>query len=79
MTRFAALLVAGFCAAPFLSPALAQYPNKSIRLIVPAAPGGGTDIGTRSVVPALAENLGQAVVIENRGGAGGIVGSEIVA
>ena len=79
MTRFAALLVASFLAAPFVSSAFAQYPNKSIRLIVPAAPGGGTDIVTRSVVPALAENLGQAVVIENRGGAGGIVGSEIVA
>jgi tripartite-type tricarboxylate transporter receptor subunit TctC len=59
--------------------ASAQYPNRPIRLIVPAAPGGGTDISTRSIVPALQENLGQSVVIENRGGAGGIIGTDVVA
>jgi tripartite-type tricarboxylate transporter receptor subunit TctC len=63
----------------FASIAWAQYPNKPIRLIVPAAPGGGTDIVTRSVTPALQEQLGQNVLIENRGGAGGVIGSEIVA
>ena len=57
----------------------AQYPNRPIRLIVPAAPGGGTDISTRSIVPALQENLGQPVVIENRGGAGGVIGTELAA
>ena len=59
--------------------AWSQYPAKTIRLIVPAAPGGGTDIVTRSVIPAFQENLGQAIVIENRGGAGGSIGSEVVA
>src|SRR5207253_6593987 len=54
-------------------------PQRPIRLIVPAAPGGGTDITARSFVPALADNLGQPVVIENRGGAGGVVGTEVVA
>jgi tripartite-type tricarboxylate transporter receptor subunit TctC len=63
----------------FTSIAWAQYPNRPIRLIVPAAPGGGTDIVTRSVTPALQEQLGQNVLIENRGGAGGVIGSEIVA
>ena len=57
----------------------AQYPNRPIRLIVPAAPGGGTDITTRSFTPALQDALGQPVVIENRGGAGGVVGSDVVA
>src|SRR3954465_11716064 len=56
-----------------------SYPARPVRLIVPAAPGGGTDITARSVVPAIAENLGQPIVIENRGGAGGVVGSEVVA
>src|SRR6185503_10824331 len=59
--------------------ASAQYPNRPIRLIVPAAPGGGTDITARSFVPALQDNLGQTVVIENRGGAGGVIGSDVVA
>ena len=60
MTRFIALsaLVSGLFAA-LVSPAWAQYPTKPVRLVVPAAPGGGTDIVTRSVVPALSENLGQ--------------------
>jgi tripartite-type tricarboxylate transporter receptor subunit TctC len=56
-----------------------QYPTRPIRLIVPAAPGGGTDITARSFVPQLAENLGQPIVIENRGGAGGMVGTEAAA
>src|SRR5258707_15368170 len=59
--------------------AWAQYPARPIRLIVPAAPGGGTDITARSFVPQLADNLGQPIVIENRGGAGGVIGTDVVA
>jgi tripartite-type tricarboxylate transporter receptor subunit TctC len=59
--------------------AWAQYPNRPIRLIVPAAPGGGTDITSRSFAPALGDALGQPLVVENRGGAGGMVGSAEVA
>ncbi|HZQ72162.1 MAG TPA: tripartite tricarboxylate transporter substrate binding protein [Burkholderiales bacterium] len=46
---------------------------------MPAAPGGGTDITARSFVPALSDNLGQPVVIENHGGAGGVIGTNVVA
>jgi tripartite-type tricarboxylate transporter receptor subunit TctC len=55
------------------------YPNRPIRLVVPAAPGGGTDILARQISKKLSEQLGQPVVIENKAGAGGIVGSEQVA
>ena len=75
MTKLFLLIVLLMTAAQ----AWAQYPTKPIRLIVPAAPGGGTDITARSFVPALQENLGQPVVIENRGGAGGVIGSDLVA
>ena len=55
-----------------------QYPAKPIRLVVSFPPGGAVDIITRIVQPALSAGLGQAVFIENRGGAGGVVGSEAV-
>ena len=55
------------------------YPTKSIRLIVPAAPGGGTDIIGRLIGQGLTDVWGQTVVIDNRGGAGGIAGVTIAA
>src|SRR5438552_2216304 len=80
MTRPIATLSLVMFAAHFaIPPAAAQYPTKPIHLIVPAAPGGGTDIAARSFVPALQDDLGQPVVIENRGGAGGIIGTDLVA
>ena len=67
------------------APALAQkaqpaaFPNKSIRLVVPAAPGGGTDIIARMIGQGLTDAWGQTVVVDNRGGAGGTAGVIVVA
>jgi tripartite-type tricarboxylate transporter receptor subunit TctC len=60
--------------------AIAQaFPTKPIRMIVAYPPGGGTDIVARIIAPKLAIALGQQVVIENRGGAGGIIGTDLAA
>jgi tripartite-type tricarboxylate transporter receptor subunit TctC len=56
-----------------------SYPSKPIRIVIPYPPGGGTDIVIRAVNGRLAERLGQPVVIDNRGGATGTIGSEAVA
>src|SRR4051812_10950848 len=56
-----------------------NYPSKSIRIIVAAAPGGANDILGRMYAQRLTEALGQTVVVDNRGGGGGVVGAEAVA
>ena len=56
-----------------------SYPAKPIRMIVPFVPGGNTDIIARVYAPKMAELIGQQIVVENRGGAGGTIGSEVVA
>ena len=56
-----------------------QYPNKVVRVIVPFAPGGGSDITARQFSQKLSEQLGQQFVVDNRGGAGGLIGMELTA
>lgn len=63
----------------FAAPAHAQYPTRSVRLIVPFAAGSGTDTVARFIQPRLSVELGQAVVIDNRTGAGGNLGAELAA
>ena len=72
MTRTIVLLLGLFAA---LSASAQEWPAKPVRFIVPYPPGGGTDVIARIVQPRLAEALGQPIVIENRGGAGGALGT----
>jgi len=69
-------LVAGLLAAPAIANAQAGYPNRAIRVIVPFAAGGGTDVSARIWAARLSESIGQPVVIDNRGGSGGNIGAE---
>jgi tripartite-type tricarboxylate transporter receptor subunit TctC len=76
LTLWAALTLA-LC--PALSPAQSSYPNRSVKIVVPFAPGGASDFVGRIMQPRLSELLGQPIVIENRGGAAGTIGMEVAA
>ena len=79
LTRRSALIAgAGLLAAPATLRAQDGYPNRTIRLIVPFTPAGTTDIAARILAERLTQRLGQQVVVENRPGAGGNVGSDAV-
>jgi tripartite-type tricarboxylate transporter receptor subunit TctC len=67
------------CGAPLAAQAQAAYPEKPIRFVVPYPPGGGTDVVARIVQQRLQAALGQPIVIDNKGGAGGSLGTDIVA
>ena len=82
MIRFTRTLMAGLALTTSLvGPASAQqaYPTKPIRIVVPYAPGGATDLMARVVAPRLGEILGQPVLIENKPGANTAIGADTVA
>jgi tripartite-type tricarboxylate transporter receptor subunit TctC len=78
MMRSAFVCCACLIAALGASAHAAQYPARPIRLIVPAPPGGTTDLLGRVIGAKLGDALGQQVVIDNRGGAGGVVGTDML-
>jgi len=68
-----------FVAASLFFPTAHAYPTKPIRLLVGFPAGGGPDATARVIAPALSEKLGQQVIVDNRGGAGGVIATELVA
>jgi tripartite-type tricarboxylate transporter receptor subunit TctC len=78
-SRFVAVVVTGFCALAGVNAHGQSYPTKPLRIVVPFGAGGVADLTARTVAQKMSEGLGQAVVIDNRPGAGGIVAAEIVA
>jgi len=83
MTKFswrARILTAALLAVGLIPIAAAQdFPNRSIHVVVPWPPSGNVDITARTVAPALGDALGQQVLVDNRPGAGGTIGSAAVA
>ena len=73
------LIVVVFATLPMTCTVAAEYPTKPIRLIVPSAAGGTPDIQARLIASELTKQMGQQVVVDNRGGASGIIGYEVIA
>lgn len=67
------------CAAATMTTAAAEYPRRPVRVVVPSAPGGGADVGTRIVIAELTRQMGKQFVVDNRPGANGSIGTEMIA
>jgi tripartite-type tricarboxylate transporter receptor subunit TctC len=74
-----ALWLLAFAVLALLDPALAAWPEKTIRIVVPFAPGGGTDVIARTLAQEMMKDLGCSIIIENKPGAGTIIGTQSVA
>ena len=77
-TLAAGVAAIGALGLPRWSLAQGKYPGKSVRVIVPFPPGGATDIVARTVLQKLSEQMGQSFIVDNRGGANGVIGTEQV-
>jgi len=74
-----AFLLAAFAAFPAAAQTATPYPTRAVRIVVPFPPGGGTDIISRTVAQKLNEVWGQPVIVDNRAGANGVIGTDLVA
>jgi tripartite-type tricarboxylate transporter receptor subunit TctC len=78
MRTLARILLASTALLTVLPPAAAAWPEKAVTIIVPAAPGGTTDIASRIIAKKLTATLGQQVLVDNRAGAAGIIGTQAI-
>ncbi|HEY2229949.1 MAG TPA: tripartite tricarboxylate transporter substrate binding protein [Xanthobacteraceae bacterium] len=76
---FLLVKIAGVLLALSTSVAAQEYPTKPVRLIIPFPPGGSNDVVGRMIATQLSDRLGKQVVVDNRGGAGGVIGTEVAA
>jgi tripartite-type tricarboxylate transporter receptor subunit TctC len=77
--RSLTLMTAGLLVALGTSAAAQQYPTRPIRLIIPSPPGGSNDVVGRTIATQLGERLGRQIIVDNRGGAGMVIGTELAA
>src|SRR5438132_13677624 len=79
MWRIAVLLLGTVLSSVYLLHSWAQYPVRTVRLVVPASPGGASDLVARILAPSLSTELGQPFIVENRVTSGGIIATQQVA
>lgn len=72
------ILVLATCALPAIAAEGGKFPTRPVRIVVPSTPGGGLDVMARIMGPSLTERWGEQIVIDNRAGAGGVIGTDIV-